>query len=216
MSTQKLSTPPPLDVPEHLASLPPAPPERLTPRDQPARAPSRWRRFLRETVETLVLTLVVFFLVRTAIQNFRIDGYSMEPNFHDGQFLIVNKLTYQFDKPQHGDVVVFRYPPDPSRDFIKRVIGLPGDRVMVAHGRVMVNGEWIDEPYPLNGGSYSFPEAVVGESQMFVLGDNRNYSSDSHTWGMLPYENVIGKAWISYWPPELAGWVQQYSFAASK
>ena len=132
MSAKLLPTPPILDAPEHLP-VPFEPPERLLPRDQPPRAPNRWRRFLREVIETLVLTVVVFFLVRIVIQNFRIDGYSMEPNFHDGQFLIVNKLAYQLDKPQHGDVVVFRYPPDPNRDFIKRVVGLPGDRVMVAH-----------------------------------------------------------------------------------
>ncbi len=180
----------------------------------PAQPRAFWRRATREVVETLALTLVVFFLIRVVIQNFRIEGQSMEPNFHDGQFLIVNKFAYQFEKPQRGDVVVFRYPPNPARDFIKRIIALPGDRVMVAHGRVMVNSQWLDEPYPLNTGTYSFPEAVVGESELFVLGDNRNNSSDSHSWGMLPYENLIGKAWVSYWPPELFGIVQQYPVSA--
>ncbi|MBI3740589.1 MAG: signal peptidase I [Chloroflexi bacterium] len=205
--------PPPLYAPERLALRPLDSPEQLKPRDQIAR--NRWRHFAREAIETLALTLIVFFLIRLVVQNFRIEGASMEPNLHDGQFLIINKFVYQSVKPQRGDVVVFRYPPDPARDFIKRVIALPGDRVVVAHGRVMVNGAWLDEPYPLNPGSYSFEQAIVGADELFVLGDNRNYSSDSHTWGMLPFENVIGKAWLSYWPPDFFGWVQEYSYAAA-
>ncbi|MBI3914723.1 MAG: signal peptidase I [Chloroflexi bacterium] len=198
--------------PERLAPAPPLPPERFAPR---ARR-SLWRRAVREAIETIALTLVAFFLIRLAIQNFRIEGASMEPNFHDGQFLIVNKLVYQWGKPERGDVLVFIFPNEPSRDFIKRVIGVPGDRVLVAHGRVQVNGEWLEEPYQPNLGSYSFEPAVVGDGELFVLGDNRNYSSDSHTWGMLPRQNVIGKAWLSYWPPEQVGWVPQYSLASAK
>ncbi len=215
MNASFVQSRPPLAPPERL--LPPPPPERLTPREKtaPAQKPF-WRRAVREIAETLVLTLIAFVLIRALIQNFRIEGASMEPNFHDGQFLIVDKVSYHFQKPQRGDVVVFVFPNNPARDFIKRIVGLPGDRIQVVHGQVNVNGQWIAEPYPLNPGTYFFSEAVVGDDELFVLGDNRNYSSDSHTWGMLPMKNVIGKAWASYWPAELIGWVQTYSFAAAK
>ena len=162
---------------------------------------ARATSLLRELVETIVLTLVIFFLVRTVIQNYRIDGISMEPNFHNGQFLIINKLAYRLGEPARGDVIVFHYPRDPSRDFIKRVIGVPGDTVEVRSGQVIVNGEIIDEPYGPSPGSYDSEPVTLPAEQLFVMGDNRNNSSDSHIWGALPMENVIGKAVVSYWPP---------------
>jgi signal peptidase I len=194
-----------------------APPEQLTAPLEPR--PSLWAGVgtaLRELIETLLLTLVIFLLIRFAVQNFRIEGYSMEPNFHDGQFLLVNKIVYMLHAPERGDVVIFRFPNNPSRDFIKRIIGLPGDRVEVVDGRVMINGEALPETYPLNEGSYSYGPVVVGPDEYFVLGDNRNNSSDSHSWGMLPAKNIIGKAWVSYWPPQMIGLVPSYSYAAGK
>lgn len=140
----------------------------------------------------------------------------MEPNFHDGEFLLVNKIVYMLHAPERGDVVVLRYPPVPSRDFIKRVIGLPGDRVEIINGRVHINGEMLSEPYPLNEGSYTYGPVTVGSDEYFVLGDNRNNSSDSHSWGMLPAKNIVGKAWFAYWPPQLIGAVPTYSYASSK
>ncbi len=162
---------------------------------------SDWVSVLRELIETLVLTLLIFLLIRSVVQNFRIDGISMEPNFHDGQFLIINKLAYKLGRPARGDVIVFRYPLDPDRDFIKRVIGLPGDTVEVRQGRVYINGELVREPYPLLDGTYSMEAVTVGPDELYVLGDNRDHSSDSHRWGPVPMDLVIGKAWISYWPP---------------
>ncbi len=158
---------------------------------------------LRELLETVVLTLVIFFLVRTVIQNYRIDGISMEPNFHNGQFLIINKLAYKLGEPQRGDVIVFHYPRDPSRDFIKRVIGVPGQTVEVRSGQVIIDGKPIDEPYGPAAGSYDAAPTLVPPGQLFVLGDNRNNSSDSHSWGLLPLDKVIGRAVMSYWPPSL-------------
>ncbi len=192
------------------------PPEQLTP---PEPRPSLWvgvGTALRELIETLLLTLVIFLLIRFAVQNFRIEGFSMEPNFHDGQFLLVNKLIYALQPPQRGDVIIFRYPNNPSRDFIKRIIGLPGDKVEVVDGRVLINNEALPETYPLNEGSYSYGPVVVGADEYFVLGDNRNNSSDSHSWGMLPAKDIIGKAWVSYWPPQMIGLVPSYSYAADK
>ncbi len=181
--------------------------------------PSFWRSLgsaLRELIETLLLTLVIFLLIRFAVQNFRVEGFSMEPNFHDGQFLLVSKLGYMFSPPERGDVIVFRFPNNPERDFIKRVIGLPGDRVEIVNGRVLINGHPLLETYPLNPGSYTYGPVTLGADEYFVLGDNRNNSSDSHSWGMLPTKNIIGKAWVTYWPPQLIGLVPSYSYAAAK
>ena len=171
---------------------------------------------LRELIETLILTLVIFLLIRFAVQNFRIEGFSMEPNFHDGQFILVNKLVYMLHPPERGDVVVLIPPSAASRDFIKRVIGLPGDRVEVVDGRVIINGELLQEPYPLNSGSYSYGPITVGPDEYFVLGDNRNNSSDSHSWGMVSIKKIIGKVWLTYWPPQMMGLVPSYSYASAK
>ncbi len=192
------------------------PPERLgTPPATKSVLGGVWS-VLRELIETLALTLVIFLLIRFAVQNFRIEGYSMEPNFHDGQFLIVNKLIYMLHPPERGDVIVFVPPTNTSRDFIKRVIGLPGDRVEIVNGRVYVNGSALDEPYPLNPGTYSTGPVTVPQGDYFVLGDNRNNSSDSHSWGPVPSEDIIGKVWVSYWPPQAMGLIPTYSYAAAK
>lgn len=181
--------------------------------------PSFWSGLgsaLRELIETLVLTLVIFLVIRFAVQNFRIEGFSMEPNFHDGQYLFVNKLIYMLHPPQRGDVIVFVPPNNNSRDYIKRVIGLPGDRIEIRSGKVFLNGEPLVESYPLNEGSYSTGSLVVSPDEYFVLGDNRNFSSDSHSWGTVSAKKIIGKAWISYWPPQMMGLVPDYTFAAGK
>ncbi len=182
-----------------------------TPPDATEPKPSLWdtiRPLLRETVETLILTAIIFVLIRSVAQNFRIEGYSMEPNFHDGQYLIVNKISYHLHDLERGDVIVFQYPRAPKRDFIKRVIGLPGEKVEIRRGTVYVNDEQMKEPYDPNPGTYSWGPQTVPEGEYFVLGDNRNNSSDSHTWGMLPRGNVVGKAWGIYWPPSTWGLVQ--------
>lgn len=171
--------------------------------------------FLLEIVETLILTLVIFLLIRTVVQNFRIDGDSMEPNFHDGQYLIINKLAYRFGKPQRGDVIVFQFPRDPSRDFIKRVIGLPGETVEVRRGQVFIDGIPLEEPYAPNMGRYDAGPTVLGPNEIYVLGDNRDHSSDSHAWGPLALDFVIGKAVLIYWPYDSWGLIPQYASAES-
>ncbi len=181
--------------------------------------PTFWQGFssaLRELIETLILTLVIFLLIRFAVQNFRIEGFSMEPNFHDGQFLFVNKLVYMLHPPERGDVIVFVPPNNSTRDFIKRIIGLPGDKVEIITGRVYINGQELDETYPLNVATYSMAPVIVPPGEYFVLGDNRNYSSDSHSWGTVSGQKIIGKAWVSYWPPQLIGFVPTYSYASDK
>jgi signal peptidase I len=182
-----------------------------------------------EVAQTVLLALALFFLIRNFVQNYRIEGVSMEPNFHDGQFLIVNRYAYcpglhfevppagvNLDKtwcvrmPRRGDVIVFEYPRDPSRDFIKRVIGLPGETIEIRAGQVLVNGQPLEEPFGPNPGSYTAPPVTVGQGEVFVLGDNRNNSSDSHAWGTLPMDYVIGEALVSYWPPRHWSVVPQY------
>lgn len=182
---------------------------------QPPGNPIRWKALFREVAETLIMTVLIFVLVRgLLVQNFRIEGFSMEPTLHEGQYLIVNKLIYYLRPPQRGDIVVFAFPRGPERDFIKRVIGLPGDTVEIRPGQVLVNGEVIAEPYDPEPVNYSYPPTVLGPNEYFVLGDNRNNSSDSHTWGPLERKYIIGKAWLSYWPPQEWGLVPNYAVQA--
>jgi len=179
----------------------------------------RWqgvKSALREIVETVLLTLLIFFAIRALIQNFRIEGTSMEPNLHDGQYLIINKFAYYLHPPERGDVVVFHYPRNPRRDFIKRVIGLPGETVEIREKHLYIDGEELDESYALYTGNYSWAAQRLGEDEYFVLGDNRNSSSDSHNWGPLARGAIIGKAWISYWPPKCWGPISHYSYAATE
>jgi signal peptidase I len=113
--------------------------------------------------------------------------------------------------PDRGDVVIFRYPRDPSRDFIKRVIGLPGETVEVVAGEVFINGQRMPEPFGPNPGSYNAPPLTVGADEVYVMGDNRNNSSDSHLWGPLKLQDIIGEALVSYWPPQHWAVVPQYN-----
>jgi len=198
-------------------------------------------RLVKELVEMVVFIVVLFFLVRGVVQNFLIEGMSMEPTLHDGQFILVNKLAYThfdlqaperfvtddpqtprdvvfpFGLPKYGDIVVFEYPNDISKDYIKRVIGLPGDQVAIRDGVVFVNGQQLAEPY-LNGApTYcqfnelcNAGEIVVPPGNLFVMGDNRENSSDSREWGMLPFDRIVGKAWFVYWPTESMGPIEHF------
>ncbi len=195
------ASPPPYNASWESGEPGPAAPWSGEPAPEKANPSPGWWPVLREIVETVVLTLVIFLLVRTVIQNFRVEGMSMEPNFHDGQFLLINKLAYRLGEPARGDVIVFRYPLDPSRDFIKRVIGLPGETVEIRNGQVLINNQPISDPATVNNANYNMAPVTLGPEEMFVLGDNRPNSSDSHSWGTLPTDHVIGKVVLSYWPP---------------
>jgi len=161
---------------------------------------------LKDVLETLLVSLLLFVAINQISARIRVDGFSMEPSMHSGEFVIVNKLAYKIGSPQTGDIIVFRPPRDPTEEYIKRVIGLPGDQVVIADERVQVNGKGLDEPYILQPPRYS-SSWNVPEGHLFVLGDNRNNSSDSHNWGPVPIEDVIGKALFVYWPPENWGLV---------
>ena len=190
------------------------------------------RSMLREVLETFLFTLLIFFLVRGVVQNFRVEGSSMETNLHTGQYIIVNraeylhvdlnairrllpgnedlppKLAYLFHLPRRGDIVVFEYPRDTSRDFIKRVIGLPGETVEVRQNQGLINGVALSEPY-LSQAARSqmgnMAPMVVPLDAVFVMGDNRGNSSDSRSWGALPLDKIVGRAWVIYWPQQYWG-----------
>jgi len=167
-------------------------------------------RFFYDIIETLLLAVLLFMGINAISARVRVDGSSMEPSFHHGEFVVVNRLSYKFGTYDMGDVVVFRYPRDPDQEYIKRIIGVAGDNVHIDDGMVYLNGVVLDEPYiaapPRYSGSWDIPEGYV-----FVLGDNRNNSSDSHNWGPLQMENVIGKAVFIYWPLDEFGGIESIS-----
>jgi signal peptidase I len=163
--------------------------------------PANWKRFVLDILETLVLAVVLYFGINAVSARVRVDGFSMRPTLQDGEYILVNKLAYKTGEPHRGDIVVFIFLVDPHEDLIKRVIGLPGETVAIHSGVVSVNGVALAEPYIASPPAYD-DEWIVPEGQLFVLGDNRNDSRDSHQWGFLPIENVIGRAVLIYWPPE--------------
>jgi signal peptidase I len=164
-------------------------------------------RFILDIVETLILSVVLFAVINAVSARIRVDGASMQPTLETGEFVIVNKLAYMLGNPQVGDVIVFHFPRDPEQEYIKRVIGLPGDKVAVMDGQVSVNGQPLDEDYIAAPPAYESTWTVPPES-LFVLGDNRNNSSDSHNWGPVPLDYVVGKAVFVYWPPTRWGMLE--------
>jgi signal peptidase I len=167
---------------------------------EPIEKKESWTRFFLDLLETLVLSVALFLGINALTARVLVDGYSMRPTLENQQRLIVNKLAYKSGLPELGDIVVFHFPIDPEDDFIKRVVGLPGDEIKIANGNVSVNGEVLIEPYIAAAPNYA-GTWYVPENEVFVLGDNRNNSSDSHVWGAVPSENLIGKAIVIYWPP---------------
>jgi len=156
--------------------------------------------FLLDLLETVILAVVLFFAINTVSARVRVDGFSMVPTLKDGEYVLVSRLAYRGDSlPQRGDIIVFESPQTSRLDLIKRVIGLPGDTVRISDGVVEINGQVSSEPYIAAPPTYR-GEWTVPAGNLFVLGDNRNDSSDSHAWGLLPLDNVIGKAILVYWP----------------
>ncbi len=170
---------------------------------------------LREIIETALLTAVIFLLVNTLTGRFRIEGSSMEPNLHDGEYVIIDRVSYVLHPPERGDIIVFT-PPTGDRDYIKRVIALPGDTVQVSNGQVLVNGTALNEPYLNTTTNYALGSQTIEPGHFFVLGDNRNNSSDSHAFGSIVTSAIVGRAWFVYWPPTNWGAVPHYSYVAAK
>ncbi len=164
-------------------------------------------RFLADLLETLILSVVLFVGINAITARVRVDGSSMDPTLANGEFVLVNKLAYRLGSPERGDVIVFYFPRDPNQEYIKRLIGLPGDVIKIANGRVYVNGQQLTEPYIAAEPTYS-GEWTVPQGHYFVLGDNRNNSYDSHNWGPVPADYVIGKSILIYWPMARFGLIE--------
>lgn len=187
----------------------------------------RVRQVIRDLLQAAALFLAVFIALHFSIQNFRIDGMSMSPTLANEQHLLVSKLPYfsvnpgaltflipfveQSEdgialfasvSPSYGDIIAFTAPLDPSRQFMKRVIGVPGDSIEVKRGQVIRNGEPLVEPYVVNRGGRSFAPVTVPESSYYVLGDNRPVSNDSRNWGFVLEKHIVGRAWFTYWPSD--------------
>jgi signal peptidase I len=164
---------------------------------------------LREVLETVLPAILIALLINVFVgQATRVEGQSMEPNLHTNQRLVVEKMSYRFHGPQRFDVVVIKVPSQGDELLIKRIVGLPGETVEIHDGQVYINGELLDEPFTsetTRPGRYA--RITVPPLNVFVLGDNRNHSNDSRSFGPVPIENIVGRAWISYWPPENLGLV---------
>ncbi len=178
--------------------------------------------FFLDIIEIIVMAVALFlFLYLLVLRPHKIKGISMHPNYPDGEYLLTEKVSYYFNTPSRGDVVVLKPPAQVSEDeFIKRVVGLPGEKVMITGGKVFINGKELNEPYLkdvyTNGSSFleEGKEITVPANQYLVFGDNRPHSSDSRTWGYITKSQMTGKAWLVYWPPSKAGLVKgpKYNF----
>ena len=181
------------------------------------------RTFLRELFETVILSLALFLVLHTTAQPFQVEGASMQPTLEEGEYIIVNKLSYlrlepqriaslipfvsiesggpayPFNVPKAGDVIIFKFPKDESREFVKRIVGEPGDVVEIKRGEVFVGGVPIQDDLARLDRRSMTPKTVP-EDAYFVLGDNRGNSNDSRDWGPVPAENIVGKAWVGFWP----------------
>lgn len=174
-----------------------------------------------DIVETLVVAAAIFVVVYLfLLQPHQVKGASMKPNFHDGEYILTDKITYRFSDPKRGDVIIFKSPTNPDVDFIKRIVALPGETVKISDGNIVItnqenkNGFTLTEPYEINGTTSGGKEAPqnteikLDKEEYFVLGDNRLESFDSRSWGNLPKANIIGKAWLRYWPLNKFGFVK--------
>lgn len=159
------------------------------------------KSWLREFLEALIPALIIVFVINAFVaQATRVEGASMVPTLHNGERLIIEKISYYFHAPARGDIVVIKSPQKGSEPLIKRVIGLPGETVAIHDGQVYINGEPLDEPYLEQKTNGSMSPQLVPEGYVFVMGDNRSASNDSRAFGSVPEQDIIGRAWLRYWP----------------
>lgn len=174
-----------------------------------------------DALQTIVLAAAIFMLTYLfLVQPHEVKGSSMYPNFHDGERLLTDKVSYRFNEPRRGDVIVFQAPPDHSKDFIKRIIALPKETISIKGDKIYVNGKLLDEFY-LSSSVITQPGAfladgkglVLAEDEYMVMGDNREHSSDSRSWGPIKKSAIVGKAWFIYWPPQGMGIIPAVTYA---
>lgn len=161
------------------------------------------RSYFRQILVVVLIAAGIYFLMQATVQSFVVVGSSMMPTYEDGQRLLVNKVFYRVGQPEMGDVIVFQPPTGRKVDFIKRIIAGPGDTVEIKEGTVYVNDIAISEPYIRSHPAYDMDKKTVPEGEYFVLGDNRNNSNDSHNGWTVTRSSIVGKVWISIWPPGL-------------
>jgi signal peptidase I len=170
----------------------------------------RFVHLVRELLETILPAILIALLLNVFVgQATRVQGQSMEPNLHTDQRLVVEKVSYRLHGPRRGDIVVIRVPSQGEELLIKRVVGLPGETAEIRDGHVYIDGQLLDEPYT-NGSTRSgrIGRVIVPPLHVFVMGDNRDHSNDSRAFGPVPIENIVGRAWLSYWPLGNAGVVR--------
>lgn len=179
------------------------------------------RKFLFEAVQSIALALGIFAIVYLLLlQPHEVRGRSMEPNFQDREYLLTDKLSYKLGEPKRGDVIVFKVPPTRQEEFIKRIIAVSGDAISVSDGKVFINDKRLNEYY-LGENLLTFAGPIIqegekvtlGRDEYFVLGDNRTHSQDSRYFGVIKKGDIIGKAWLIYWPPAKVGFVQRIIYA---
>lgn len=186
----------------------PADPAVLAPAEKPAAKPRRVKSWLRQWCDTGFRAVIIFAVAQTwVVQGYKVYGSCMEPNLNTGERLLGSKLA-MVQGLQRGDVVVFRPPHKPHTAFIKRVIGLPGEKLEIRDSRVYVNDKQLDEPYLERAWHDDRPAERIPGDMVFVMGDNRDNSNDSRAWGQLPVESIQAKAWLRYWPPERMGMIR--------
>lgn len=181
--------------------------------------------FFLDIIETIVVALALFVIIYLfLVQPHQINGNSMYPSFFDGEYLLTDKLSYRFKDPQRGDVIIFhapagaRCPKELQCDFVKRIIGLSRETIEIKEGKIYINGSLIEESYVqtndevINREVKTELQFVLKEDEYFVMGDNRSHSSDSRAWGSVPKENIVGRAWIRYWPLKRAGIIAEASY----
>jgi signal peptidase I len=170
----------------------------------------------REIVETIALTILIFLAIHFTVQNYQIDGTSMTNTLQNGQFVLVNKVAYLFHAPERGDVIVCHEPDEPGRDVIKRIIGLPGDKITLNSTDVWVNGVKLNEPYIREKYNPRADTIIVQPDQYFVMGDHRQDSKDSRYFGQVPRDFIVGKAVFVYWPLNQWQMINTYSSVYSQ
>jgi signal peptidase I len=176
--------------------------------------------FILEITQIIVFAISIFlFLYLLILQPHKIKGSSMEPNFHNSEYLLTDKISYRLGQPQRGDVIVFKAPPDFKDEFIKRIIGLPNEKITVKEGQVFINDQLLNEPYlpqeTKTLAAKAIPEdtsVLIPADSYMVFGDNRNHSFDSRSFGPISNNKITGKAWFIYWPPAQAGTVKAQDY----